>query len=70
MLVGSCLGILIGTLMIKIAYDHNPQGAVHDTLTGKIDVVYLAEIFLSWFIVGLLFVIGCYLIFFLVKKIA
>ena len=52
---GTCMACLIGSLvgsaMVYVAMDHNPQEAFVSHATGAISYAGLAEIFVSWFAV-------------------
>jgi hypothetical protein len=54
-LSGTCMacltGSVIGSGMVYIAIDHNPQGAYVDHVTGALNYLDLSLIFLSWFAV-------------------
>jgi hypothetical protein len=50
-LVGSAIfGIVMGSLAVLAAWDHNPQSVVHDS--DRIAVGYLVVIWLSWFVIS------------------
>jgi hypothetical protein len=44
-------GGTIGSMMVYIAIDHNPQGEFVNHETGAVNYAGLSEIFLSWFVV-------------------
>jgi hypothetical protein len=51
-LAGTCMACLvggaIGSMMVYIAIEHNPQGVYVDHVTGAVNYLDLSLIFLSW----------------------
>jgi hypothetical protein len=46
------VGIVCGAMAVWIAWQHNPQLALHDPSTGHVDWVYGAMIFTAWFVIA------------------
>ncbi len=46
------LGLVMTTMALYDAFDHNPQGDFFDPATGKVNIPYSLLIFISWFLVS------------------
>ena len=49
--VSASIGMMAGLAMCALAWQHNPQAAIHDG-DGRVDWVYLLQIWLGWFLLS------------------
>jgi hypothetical protein len=54
--ISASFGVATGLLMLLIAVEHNPQGALIDHDTGALDFPYALLLFSLWFLVGSIFI--------------
>jgi len=50
--ISASLGVATGLLMLLIAVEHNPQGAMIDHATGALNFRYALLLFSLWFLVS------------------
>jgi len=48
--ISAGVGVAAGLAMLLVAFEHNPQGALIDHGTGKVNVQDALLIFFSWFL--------------------
>jgi hypothetical protein len=48
----SAIGVVFGSTILYIAFQHNPQGEFFDPETGVVNWRYAAWLFVAWFVIA------------------